>query len=159
MKIIISTIFISLFLISGCMMDNQLAKENKGPGIVDGHLLNCPDKPNCINTEYPEQTSHYLSPLDFPESKNEQIMTLAKTTLLEMGAEIITADNNYLAATFTSSLFKFTDDFELRLDNITHKLHIRSASRVGYSDFGVNKRRVELFLKLIKKQIKSSKNE
>lgn len=140
-------------------MDKPLSKENKGPGIVDGHLLNCPEKPNCINTEYPEQSSHYLSPLDFPEAKNEQIMTLAKTTLLEMGAEIIKADNNYLAATFTSSLFKFTDDFELRLDNSTHKLHIRSASRVGYSDFGVNKRRVERFLKLIKKQIVSSKNE
>ncbi|MCU7818711.1 MAG: hypothetical protein KZQ56_10400 [gamma proteobacterium symbiont of Lucinoma myriamae] len=67
-------------------MAKPLAKEHKESGIVDGHLLNCPDKPNCINTEYPEQTSHYLPPLDFPESKNEQIITLAKTTLLEMGA-------------------------------------------------------------------------
>ncbi|MCN4144969.1 MAG: DUF1499 domain-containing protein [Thiohalomonas sp.] len=120
MKIIISTIIISQFLILGCMMGKPIFKEIKVPGIVDGRLLNCPDKPNCINTEYPEESSHYLSPDDFPEAKNEQIMTLAKTTLLEMGAEIIKADNHYLAATFTSSLFKFTDDFELRLDNTTH---------------------------------------
>lgn len=148
MKITISTLILLLFLTSGFTMAKPLAKEHKTPGIVDGHLLNCPDKPNCINTENPEQTSHYLPPLDFPESKNEQIMTLAQTTLLEMGAEIVKVDNNYLAATFTSSLFKFVDDFELRLDNNTHKLHIRSASRVGYSDFGINKRRVKRFLKL-----------
>lgn len=76
-------------------------------------------------------------------------MLLAKTTLLEMNAYIIKAENNYLAATFTSSLFKFVDDFELRLDNDGNKLHIRSASRLGYSDFGVNKRRVEHFLELM----------
>ncbi|MCU7800664.1 MAG: DUF1499 domain-containing protein [gamma proteobacterium symbiont of Lucinoma myriamae] len=50
-------------------------------------------------------------------------------------------------------MFKFFDDFELRLDNTTHKLHIRSASRVGYSDFGVNKRRVKRFLKLMNNKL------
>ena len=141
------------------MTANQPSRENKGLGIVNGHLLNCPDKPNCINSEHPEQTNHYLAPLDFPESKSDQIMILAKNTLLEMGAKIITEKNNYLAATFTSRLFKFVDDFELRLDNTTHKLHIRSASRLGYSDFGVNRRRVENFLELITNNISYNKNE
>ncbi|MCU7835372.1 MAG: DUF1499 domain-containing protein [gamma proteobacterium symbiont of Taylorina sp.] len=55
------------------------------------------------------------------------------------------SNNNYLHATFTSSFFKFVDDFEVRVDHIALKLHIRSASRSGYSDFGVNKRRVKEF--------------
>ncbi|RKZ93292.1 MAG: DUF1499 domain-containing protein [Gammaproteobacteria bacterium] len=152
MKIIISIIVImtaALLLIPRFMTVNHPARENKNSGLIRGHLLNCPEKPNCINTEYPEQTNHYLPPLDVPESASNQIMQLAKTTLLEMDAYIIKAENNYLAATFTSSLFKFVDDFELRLDNAGNKLHIRSASRLGYSDFGVNKQRVEHFLELM----------
>ncbi|MCK5666002.1 MAG: DUF1499 domain-containing protein [Thiotrichaceae bacterium] len=152
MKIIISIIVImiaALLLIPRFMTANHPARDSKTSGLIRGHLLNCPEKPNCINTEYPEQTNHYLPPLDFPESRSSQIMLLAKTTLLEMNAYIIKAENNYLAATFTSSLFKFVDDFELRLDNDGNKLHIRSASRLGYSDFGVNKRRVEHFLELM----------
>ena len=135
------------------MMAKPLSKENKDLGIVDGYLLICPDKPNCINTEYPGQTNHYFPALDFPDNKNTQIMMLSKTALLEMGAEIIKENNNYLAATFTSSLFKFVDDFELRLDKANHVLHIRSASRTGYSDFGVNKRRVKRFIELIKNKL------
>ncbi|MCU7940966.1 MAG: DUF1499 domain-containing protein [gamma proteobacterium symbiont of Bathyaustriella thionipta] len=122
-------------------------------GIIDGRLVNCPDKPNCINSEYPEQGNHYLPPLNIPKAKSTEIMTLAKITLLEMGAKIIKSENNYLLASFTSNLFRFVDDFELRLDKTTYKLHIRSASRVGYSDFGVNKRRVERFIKLINNKL------
>ena len=169
LKIIIAAAIISaLFLIPRLLLSNQT--ENQQPGEhqasdpVTGKLLSCPDKPNCINTEYPEDTSHYLPPLDFPDSAKDQAMPLAKSIIREMGGKIspeetkegITAENNYLAATFTSSLFRFVDDFELRQDNTSHTLHIRSASRTGYSDFGVNKRRVNKFSQQFKSQIKTS---
>lgn len=54
-------------------------------------------------------------------------------------------DDHYLAATFTSAIFRFVDDLELRIDPRQEVIHIRSASRVGRRDGGVNRRRVEKF--------------
>ena len=62
-----------------------------------------------------------------------------------MGGQVQTVDGDRLVATFTSRLFRFVDDFALRVDGSAGLLHIRSASRVGYGDFGVNRRRVERF--------------
>lgn len=110
-------------------------------------LKSCPDTPNCINTEYPEKTAQYVPPLVYDETRADQIMIMAKNTILQMGGSIIKEEPNYLSATFTSMIFRFVDDFEVRNDVNNHTLQIRSASRTGYSDFGVNKRRVEAFLK------------
>lgn len=110
-------------------------------------LKACPDTPNCINTEHPEKTSQYMPPLDYDETKADKIMLEAKKIILQMGGSIIKEEPNYLAVTFTSMIFRFVDDFEVRNDVKHHTLQIRSASRTGYSDFGVNKRRVEEFLK------------
>ena len=109
----------------------------------------CPDKPNCINTEYPDNKGHYRPPLSYPEELSDQVINIIQIIIMDMGGKIINGDDMkdkyYLHATFTSSIFKFVDDFEIRIDNLNHKIHIRSASRTGYSDFGVNKRRVEKF--------------
>lgn len=169
-KIIISSVFIfSLLLIprlifasestnqAAHQVDSKLAREKQTMESNNRPLPACPDKPNCINSEYPDDATHYLPPLDFPDSIKEQIMPLAKSIIMDIGGTItkenIQEENKYLAATFTSSLFRFVDDFELRQDNISHKLHIRSASRTGYSDFSVNKRRIMKFSEQFKNQI------
>jgi len=64
--------------------------------------------------------------------------------------------DNYIAATFTSSIFGFVDDFEIRIDPNEGVLHFRSASRVGYGDGGVNRKRVELFKRLYRKEIEEA---
>jgi len=61
----------------------------------------------------------------------------------EMGGSVQLEKADYLAATFTSSLFRFVDDLELRIDTVQKTIHLRSASRVGHSDLGVNRKRVE----------------
>ena len=58
-------------------------------------------------------------------------------------ARIVAAEERYIHAEFTSALFRFVDDVEFLLDSETKTIHVRSASRVGYSDLGVNRRRVE----------------
>ncbi len=58
-------------------------------------------------------------------------------------ARIITAQKGYIHAEFTSFLFRFVDDVEFVLDEGSKTIHVRSASRVGYSDLGVNRKRVE----------------
>jgi len=78
---------------------------------------------------------------------------LAKSVLTQMGGVLIKVKEHTLSATFTSSIFKFVDDFEIRQDTTARKLHIRSASRTGYSDFGVNKKRVQLFSEQLQKAL------
>jgi len=60
-----------------------------------------------------------------------------------MGGSIQAENDNYLAATFTPSIFRFVDDLEIRFDADRKMIHMRSASRVGYSDRGINKKRIE----------------
>jgi uncharacterized protein (DUF1499 family) len=58
-------------------------------------------------------------------------------------AEVITETENYIHATFTSRIFRFVDDVEFYFMRDAPVIHVRSASRVGYSDLGVNRKRVE----------------
>ena len=67
-----------------------------------------------------------------------------------MGGSIQVENENYFAATFTSTIFGFVDNLEIRIDTNKNVIHIRSASRVGRSDLGVNKKRIER-LKLLYK--------
>ena len=58
-------------------------------------------------------------------------------------AKIITVTDNYLHAEFTSAIFRFVDDVELYFDDVTKRIHMRSAARSGHYDFGVNRKRLE----------------
>lgn len=151
-------ILVNSLSFAGCSIAQQSSTQtSKGDKTLlhssqagQNQLAPCPDTPNCINTEFPDKVKQYLQPISFPEEKSQQVMLQAKKIIIKMGGKIVEQDDKsknkyYLHALFTSSVFKFIDDFEIRIDNMTHKLHIRSASRFGYSDFGVNKRRVEKF--------------
>ena len=70
-----------------------------------------------------------------------------------MGGTVQIEKDNYLAATFTSAIFKFVNDLEIRIDSTQKLIHIRSASRVGYTDLGVHKKRTELLKKLFNKKV------
>ena len=69
-------------------------------------------------------------------------MEYIKISIQSLGGQIQTENNAYLAATFSSSFFGFIDDVEFRIDAENELVHIRSAARLGHSDFGVNKKRV-----------------
>lgn len=150
---ILSLIILCIFLLLTISCAGNLSKPAKAPGLIKAQLQACPDTPNCINTEYPDKASKYMPPLDYPKQKAKLIISIAKGIIVEMGGTIVTEDSHYLAATFTSSLFRFIDDFEIRRSDSADKLYIRSASRVGYSDFGVNKHRVEKFSTLFKAKL------
>jgi uncharacterized protein (DUF1499 family) len=61
----------------------------------------------------------------------------------ESGGKIQKEENGYLWTTFTTKVFRFVDDVELRMDETRGIIHVRSASRLGYSDMGMNRKRVE----------------
>lgn len=118
---------------------------------AESHMLKpCPDKPNCINTEYPNDQKHFVEPLVFSDKSLEQVASKIKSVIVSMGGTFIKDDKFYIYATFTSGLFKFVDDFEVRIDEVSQQIHIRSASRTGYYDFGVNGKRVKEFITKMK---------
>ena len=153
MVLIISLIIIVLIF---AMFYALAAKSRIGsaPGInlQQGQLLHCPTTPNCINSEHPSDKEHYTAPIELTNNSNP--IMHCHSVITAMGGQIQYEDAHYLAAVFSSSLFGFVDDFEIRLDEKSHMLHVRSASRVGRSDFGINSKRVRTFKRMFREQLK-----
>jgi uncharacterized protein (DUF1499 family) len=109
--------------------------------LVDGRLRACPDSPNCVSSENDSPSSR-VEPLTF-QGQPEKAWSDLKETVRELGGEIQEEHEGYFWATFTSRVFRFVDDVEFRMVSTDGIVHVRSGSRVGYSDLGVNRRRVE----------------
>jgi uncharacterized protein (DUF1499 family) len=67
-------------------------------------------------------------------------------------ARVVTVEDNFIGAEFTSFVFRFVDDIEFYCDDRHKVIHVKSASRVGYSDLGINRRRVEKIRKLFNRK-------
>lgn len=111
-------------------------------GIRDGKLSPCPDKPNCVSSQATEQ-SQFIEPLVFSVPASVAQVALLETLSGMESATVMTAESFYIRAEFTSDTLKFVDDVEFLIDPLSNIIHVRSASRLGYSDLGVNRTRVE----------------
>ena len=133
--ILISSTFLSL----GCSSQTRVAL-----GMAEGKLQPCPNKPNCVYSESESETDaeNFIAALNISNHPSRDAMSTVADIISELGGEITTQKDHYIAATFTSLIFRFVDDFEVRLDTEQRLIHFRSASRVGTSDFGVNRKRV-----------------
>jgi uncharacterized protein (DUF1499 family) len=109
-------------------------------GLVEGRLRDCPDSPNCVSSEHPD-SSAYVPPLE--TSDPERDFERARRAVSAIGGTVRNKTDSYLWATFQTPVFRFIDDLELRLATEEGKIHLRSASRVGGSDLGKNRERVE----------------
>lgn len=113
-------------------------------------LKACPDKPNCVST-LSTRREQSLLPLKFRGNLEESKLRIKKVIANLSRTKLEKEDNAYLHFTFKSALFGFVDDVEFYLDENTQLVHFRSASRVGYSDLGANRRRMEEIAKLYDK--------
>jgi uncharacterized protein (DUF1499 family) len=111
------------------------------PHLVDGKLRPCPGTPNCVSSENAGAGDH-VDPLSF-KGAPEQAWEILKQVVKAMGGTIQKEESGYLWSTFVVPVLGFTDDVELRLDASAGVIHVRSSSRLGYSDLGVNRTRVE----------------
>ena len=147
--IILVVVFTVWFVFLG-----KISRSGNSPGMIDGKLTQCPPKRNCVCSEYPQDTRHFVKPI--PLTENTGIFTLAslKATLQDMGGVIRQEQKNYLAATFSSKIFGFVDDLEIRFNPEEQLIHVRSGSRVGDSDLGVNRKRIELLRSKLLNQVK-----
>lgn len=130
-----------------------MSQAGEAKGLVEGKLAKCPNKPNCICTGFEADATHYIDPITIPQGITSEVLTRLKISVRELAGSIQVENGNYLAATFTSSIFRFVDDLEIRIDSDQKMIHLRSASRVGYRDRGVNKKRVEQLKKLYSMKI------
>ncbi|MBN4079277.1 DUF1499 domain-containing protein [Beggiatoa alba] len=129
------------------------SKSGIAAGLADGKLSKCSHKPNCVCSEDNIATLHYIDPITISQNNSLDAFIIVKNVIQYMGGSIQSERSHYLAATFSSAIFGFVDDLELRLDVVKNIIHIRSASRVGHSDAGVNKKRVERLKHLFNKEV------
>ena len=132
MKFVISVIVLIcvLFFLMGLK-----SQKGKAKGLISGHLAEPGSAPNSVSSEIDVQPEKKVAPL-------HGTLSGIKTAITATGGTITSETESYLSATYMSKIFKFVDDVEIRHDK-DNIWHIRSASRVGYSDRGVNKKRVE----------------
>jgi uncharacterized protein (DUF1499 family) len=115
-----------------------------GPGLVNGRLATCPNKPNCVSSQTtPSDKRHYIEALTYSDEPAQARVRFERTITGMKHARVVAREANYWRAEFTSRLWRFVDDVEFLFDDDARRIDIRSASRVGYGDFGVNRRRVE----------------
>lgn len=117
------------------------------PQPTTGHLLPCPSSDNCVNSEADSaDTVHSIAPLAPPTGHsmpNDALARLRGIVLAMPRTTIVGGSPTTLRATFSSRIFGFTDDVEFRVDPKLRVIQVRSASRRGYGDLGVNRERVE----------------
>lgn len=144
-------LFIPLALILILWFLALISKEGRAIGLVEGKLAHCTGKPNCICTEYSGDAEHYVSPLKIPSKRMtaEEVSNMVIEQLKEMGGDVQIISHSYISAIFETPLLGFVDDFEVRIDIQLGKVFFRSASRVGYSDLGTNRKRVKRVTQLL----------
>ena len=111
-------------------------------GVRNGQLAPCPDKPNCVNSRATDD-EHRVAPLAFTGPAPEALARLARVVRAHSGASVVTQRADYLYATFATPLLGFVDDVEFIVNPSAKIIDARSASRLGSSDFGVNRKRIE----------------
>ncbi len=111
-------------------------------GISNGKLAPCPNSPNCVSSQSTD-AAHKIAPLTFTSTPEQAIANLKKIIQSLPRTQIITESPDYLYAEFKSALLGFVDDVEFYLDRNANVIQVRSASRLGQSDLGVNRKRIE----------------
>jgi uncharacterized protein (DUF1499 family) len=111
-------------------------------GVHDGKLSPCPNSPNCVSSQAVDET-HQMAPIPFDGDAHDALARLKAVLAAQPRTTVVSADGNYLHAECVSFLFRFVDDAEFLVDHDAKVIQFRSASRVGRSDLGVNRKRME----------------
>lgn len=114
-------------------------------GLNNEQLVSCPQSPNCVSSQLTDK-EHFMQPIRFSGSRQETQAKLLQILNMSQRTNIVDIQENYIRAEFTSKIFRFIDDVEFyfpatKTDQII--IYFRSASRLGYSDLGANRNRIE----------------
>jgi uncharacterized protein (DUF1499 family) len=113
-------------------------------GVNSGKLAVCPNTPNCVNSQaIASDAEHSIPPIRVGGEMSQRMADLKLVIQSMPRSTIIKETNNYLYVESTSKLMGFVDDVEFYFDNDSKVIQVRSASRLGESDLGVNRQRIE----------------
>jgi uncharacterized protein (DUF1499 family) len=111
------------------------------PGVGSHRLAPCPDSPNCVSS-LSSDARHGEPPLNYSGTREEARQVLLAVVNSMPRTKVVTSTEDYLHVEYRSAVFRFVDDVEFLFDDTAKVIHFRSASRVGYSDLGVNRKRI-----------------
>ena len=142
-KILLVISFLLLFVgCSGIEENRVLGGEMK--------ITTCPKSPNCVITDISDE-KHYIEPIKFEEKTIEEINIKLVNTLEQLGGVILLNNETYIKAVFSSKIFKFKDIAEFEISIEDKKIYLKSAAQTGWSDFGVNRKRIEKIREIMSK--------
>jgi uncharacterized protein (DUF1499 family) len=121
-------------LLSGRRPDNL--------GVKEGRLAPIPASPNAVSSQTAD-SPHRIDPLRYQTTQDRAMRTLAEIVRTTPRTRIVQQTSDYLYAEYTSALMGFVDDVEFYFPPDARQIEVRSASRLGHSDFGVNRKRIE----------------
>ena len=122
-------------------------------GYTDGRLAPCKSTPNCVSSQAdPKDEEHYIAPIAL---KGAPIAAIRKAVESMPRTTVVRVEPDYLYAEFKSKLMGFVDDVEFLVDPAKGVVHVRSASRLGRRDFGVNRERIEALRAILEKRLRS----
>lgn len=148
----ISALLLSVMFLIGCSADKPKL------GVNASQLMPCPETPNCVCSQTSDK-NFFIQPLPFygtAEEARQRLINILKTW---PRTKIVNVRDDYIRVEFTSKIFRFIDDAEFYFPSIeTEKIiHVRSASRIGHSDLGVNRERMERLRNTFKANDKCTK--
>jgi uncharacterized protein (DUF1499 family) len=111
-------------------------------GLVEGRLRPCPPRPNCVSSQAAD-AEHRVEPLPLSGTPADALRALEALVAADPLASIAGRGRDYVHAVWRSPTLGFRDDVEFLVDRVEGVIHVRAAARVGYSDLGANRRRVE----------------
>lgn len=146
LNIFLTVAFMALSL-AGCQRESH-----QNTGLMASELNACPNTPNCVQSSDESDESHYMKPWKYSAPREITYDLLLEKLRETNRVKIASAEENYIHAVFTIPLFGFKDDVEFYFPGNENTIHFRSASRVGHSDLGVNKRRMNTLRKALIRQ-------
>ena len=113
-------------------------------GVKQGRLAPCGRRLNCVSSQAaPGDAQRSVAPIPFKASAVDALAAVRRAVESMQRATVVRHEGNYLHAEFRSRLMGYVDDVEFTYDDKAGVLQLRSASRLGRRDYGVNRERVE----------------
>ncbi len=142
-KLLTKFFIVSIVMMLGLAMLSFNSGTPPALGVTEGRLVPCPESPNCVSTQT-DSEAHRLAPVSWPASQGDALAKIKEVVGDNFArASLIDESSDYLRYEFRSLIFRFVDDVEFYFDQDARLIHFRSASRVGHSDLGANKSRMQ----------------
>lgn len=136
-RTLILTFLLTFCVTAGCSTSTQ---ERRGE--AKNELSPCPKSPNCVSTRASDP-DRVMPALPYVGTRQDSLDRLVQIMRDMKRCTVVTTADSYIHADFRSAVFGFVDDVEFITDDEERRIHFRSASRTGYYDFGVNRKRME----------------